>query len=199
MGTNGGEARFQLAAFLRPANYVDYRSLGGKRPISQNDHAPARLRRSPPPKSPSLQSLDAAGCATDVSEQQNQRATGAVSRESAGRRGGGLIYVEADLARRPTPQIVADGVALYRPFQPDAFACEANQFQELLAAQFEDRIPPPGPLERPPVVAEQPGEQAGADSPSRAAPGRPPVPLQGRLARHAPLARPAQTVPVVRS
>lgn len=49
----------------------------------------------------------------------------------------GLIYVEADLARRPTPQIVADGVALYRRFQPDAFACEANQFQELLAAQFE--------------------------------------------------------------
>ena len=49
----------------------------------------------------------------------------------------GLIYVEADLARRPTPQIVADGVALYRQFQPDAFACEANQFQELLAAEFE--------------------------------------------------------------
>ena len=49
----------------------------------------------------------------------------------------GIVYLEADLARRPTPRIVADGVALYRRFQPDAFGVEANQFQELLAAEFE--------------------------------------------------------------
>ena len=42
-----------------------------------------------------------------------------------------------DLARRPTPQIVADGAELIRRFQPDAFGVEANQFQDLLAAQFE--------------------------------------------------------------
>jgi predicted phage terminase large subunit-like protein len=44
----------------------------------------------------------------------------------------GNIYLEADLVRRPTPQIVADGVELYRRFQPDAFGVEANQFQDLL-------------------------------------------------------------------
>ena len=49
----------------------------------------------------------------------------------------GTIYVEADLARRSTPQIVADGVEFYRRFQPDAFGVEANQFQELLADSFE--------------------------------------------------------------
>jgi predicted phage terminase large subunit-like protein len=49
----------------------------------------------------------------------------------------GMLYLEADLARRPTPQIVADGVELYRRFRPDAFGIEANQFQELLGGQFE--------------------------------------------------------------
>ena len=49
----------------------------------------------------------------------------------------GMLYVEADLARRPTPQIVADGVELYRKFRPDVFGIEANQFQELLHGQFE--------------------------------------------------------------
>jgi len=50
---------------------------------------------------------------------------------------GGVLYVEADLARRPAPQIVADAVAWYSGFRPDAFGVEANQFQELLAAEFE--------------------------------------------------------------
>ena len=48
----------------------------------------------------------------------------------------GLLLVEADLARRPTPKIVIDGVRLYRRFKPDLFAIETNQFQELLASQF---------------------------------------------------------------
>jgi predicted phage terminase large subunit-like protein len=48
----------------------------------------------------------------------------------------GLLYVEADLARRPTPQIVADGVELYRSFRPDALGIEANQFQDLLGDAF---------------------------------------------------------------
>jgi predicted phage terminase large subunit-like protein len=55
----------------------------------------------------------------------------------------GVAYVEADLARRPTPQIVADGAELCRRFQPVSFGVEANQFQELLAgeilAEFERR------------------------------------------------------------
>jgi predicted phage terminase large subunit-like protein len=48
----------------------------------------------------------------------------------------GVVYVEADLARRPTPQMVADGVALCSRFRPTAFGVEANQFQELLCGEF---------------------------------------------------------------
>jgi predicted phage terminase large subunit-like protein len=52
----------------------------------------------------------------------------------------GLIYVEADLARRPTPQMVADGVSLCQRFNPDALGVEANQYQELLASEFESEF-----------------------------------------------------------
>jgi predicted phage terminase large subunit-like protein len=48
----------------------------------------------------------------------------------------GLIYVEADLARRPTPQIITDGVELCARFRPLVFGIESNQFQELLGADF---------------------------------------------------------------
>jgi predicted phage terminase large subunit-like protein len=51
-----------------------------------------------------------------------------------------LVYLEADLARRPTPTIVADGVALWRRFRPDAFGIEANQYQELLAGEFAEEF-----------------------------------------------------------
>jgi predicted phage terminase large subunit-like protein len=49
----------------------------------------------------------------------------------------GLLYVEADLARRPTPEIVATGAEICRGFAPHAFGVESNQFQELLAGEFE--------------------------------------------------------------
>lgn len=49
----------------------------------------------------------------------------------------GIVYLEADLARRPTARMVADGVAWYRQFQPHLFGIETNQFQELLAAEFQ--------------------------------------------------------------
>jgi predicted phage terminase large subunit-like protein len=48
----------------------------------------------------------------------------------------GVIFVEADMARRPTPQLVADGVAFCGRFRPNAFGVEANQFQELLCGEF---------------------------------------------------------------
>ena len=48
----------------------------------------------------------------------------------------GVLYIEADLARRPTPQMVTDGVALCQLFQPTRFGVESNQWQELLAAEF---------------------------------------------------------------
>ena len=49
----------------------------------------------------------------------------------------GFLYVEADLARRSVPELIATGVELYRQFRPDGFGVESNQFQELLAAEFE--------------------------------------------------------------
>ena len=49
----------------------------------------------------------------------------------------GTYYVEANLARRPVPEIVADGVALYEEHRPDLFGVEANQFQELLRDELE--------------------------------------------------------------
>jgi len=54
--------------------------------------------------------------------------------------GRGVIYVEADMARRPTPQMVADGVAIVARFRPDAFGVEANQFQELLCGEFANEL-----------------------------------------------------------
>ena len=66
----------------------------------------------------------------------------------------GIVYVEADLARRPTPQIVADGVELLRRFQPDAFAVETNQFQDLLATEFEAEIRRQGLLAARPIPIE---------------------------------------------
>jgi predicted phage terminase large subunit-like protein len=48
----------------------------------------------------------------------------------------GTLWVEADLARRPTPQMVTDGVAICDRFKPHLFGVEANQWQELLAAEF---------------------------------------------------------------
>jgi predicted phage terminase large subunit-like protein len=52
----------------------------------------------------------------------------------------GEFYVEADLARRTTSQMVADGAALYLRFQPDTFGIEANQFQDLLAPCFAEEF-----------------------------------------------------------
>ncbi len=49
---------------------------------------------------------------------------------------GGVMHVEADLARRPTPRIVEDGIELCLRWRPSTLGIEANQFQELLAADF---------------------------------------------------------------
>jgi predicted phage terminase large subunit-like protein len=48
----------------------------------------------------------------------------------------GLIYIEADMARRTTSRMVADGVSLCARFRPDVLGVEANQFQELLCGEF---------------------------------------------------------------
>ena len=54
----------------------------------------------------------------------------------------GIIWVEADLDRRPTTQIVTDGIRLAARFERDTggrldgLGCESDQFQELLANEF---------------------------------------------------------------
>jgi predicted phage terminase large subunit-like protein len=48
-----------------------------------------------------------------------------------------LLYCEADVQLRPTPQVVADGVEHVRRFRPDGFGVEINQYQELLCTEFE--------------------------------------------------------------
>ena len=62
----------------------------------------------------------------------------------------GVAYVEADLARRSTPQMTADGVALIARFRPDAFGVEANQYQELLGAEFAAEFVRQGVVAAPP-------------------------------------------------
>jgi hypothetical protein len=59
-----------------------------------------------------------------------------------GRDSRGTLWCEADLARRPTPRIVADGIEFARRVQEETglplegFGCESDQFQELLADLF---------------------------------------------------------------
>ncbi len=56
-----------------------------------------------------------------------------------GRCNEGKLWIEADLARRPTSQIVAQGIEHHRVFKADGFAVETNQFQELLADDFAEQ------------------------------------------------------------
>jgi predicted phage terminase large subunit-like protein len=61
----------------------------------------------------------------------------------------GVVYVEGDLARRATPQIVADGVELCRRFNPAVLGIETNQFQELFAGEFRAAFVAEGLLQLP--------------------------------------------------
>ena len=106
----------------------------------------------------------------------------------------GMLYVEADLARRPTPQIVADGVELFRRFRPDVFGVEANQFQDLLAGEFEAEFRRQGMLGARPVADREPRQQAGPHPPARPVPGRAAAAVQSRQPRHAAAGRAASAV-----
>lgn len=48
----------------------------------------------------------------------------------------GLLYVEADMERRPTPTMVDDGVRIIKRFQPEMLGIEGNLYQELLQGEF---------------------------------------------------------------
>jgi predicted phage terminase large subunit-like protein len=49
----------------------------------------------------------------------------------------GVMYVEADLARRPIPEMVDAGALICKRFRPHEVCIEGNHFQELLKEQFE--------------------------------------------------------------
>lgn len=48
----------------------------------------------------------------------------------------GKLWVEADLARRPITRMLEDSLDIAAQWQPQAFAVEANQFQELLVGEL---------------------------------------------------------------
>ena len=52
----------------------------------------------------------------------------------------GNYYVDANIDRRPSTKIVNEGIEWMKFIQPNAFGCESNGFQELLAPQFESRF-----------------------------------------------------------
>lgn len=47
-----------------------------------------------------------------------------------------MIWIDANLAIRPTPQIVEDGFQLFSEWRPQAFVVEINAYQELLGSEF---------------------------------------------------------------
>lgn len=49
----------------------------------------------------------------------------------------GLLWVDADIRRRPVSDIVIDGIEFYRQYRPDLFGIEANAFQELMGPEFD--------------------------------------------------------------
>lgn len=62
--------------------------------------------------------------------------------------GAGMYYVDANLDRRPSRQIVDDGIEwMANCIRPDFFCSEANQFQELLWDMFEERMGEAGLVE----------------------------------------------------
>lgn len=62
----------------------------------------------------------------------------------------GNLWCDADMTRRKIPVIIDDGLRMVREFQPQAFAVETNQFQQLLASEFirvaKARAMPPLPM-----------------------------------------------------
>lgn len=57
-----------------------------------------------------------------------------------------ILYLQAHVARRPIPDMVADGVDIYRQFCPQAFGVEANAWQDLLAPDFSEEFKRQGVL-----------------------------------------------------
>lgn len=51
----------------------------------------------------------------------------------------GCYWIDADLSRRPSSQIVQDGLEWHRAWRPVAIGCETVAFQQLLQSEFEEK------------------------------------------------------------
>ncbi len=66
--------------------------------------------------------------------------------------GNGYIYLDADVERRPVPQILEDLIEFNRSRKPLATGIESNQFQELLGSQYEQMASMQGVTVEPPIL-----------------------------------------------
>ena len=48
------------------------------------------------------------------------------------------FWVDADIRRRPSSELVSDTIGWHKAFDPVAYSCEVNQFQQLLLDSFEE-------------------------------------------------------------
>lgn len=51
-----------------------------------------------------------------------------------------VMYVEADMARRPTPTMVDDGALICKRFGPEILGVEGNQYQDLLGNELKEAM-----------------------------------------------------------
>ena len=90
----------------------------------------------------------------------------------------GMLYVEADLARRPTPQIVADGVGVVPPLPARRVRRRGQPVSGPAGRRVRGRVPPAGHPRRPAAADRKPHEQAGPHPPAGAVPLLAPAAIQ---------------------
>ena len=111
----------------------------------------------------------------------------------------GMLYVEADLARRPTPQIVADGDGVVPPLSARRVRRRGQPVSGPAGRRVRGRVPPAGHFGRPARADRKPHGQAGPHPPAGAVSVVAPAAVQGRQSRHAAAGRAASGVPHRRS
>ncbi len=108
--------------------------------------------------------------------------------------GDGTLYVEADLARRPTPQMVTDGVAICA-VPTDCIWRRGEPVAGAVGRRVHRRVPPPGPLRHPASDHHQYREQTSPHPPLGPVPQPPTTAIQTPLALHTNVSRPATRLP----
>lgn len=78
------------------------------------------------------QDLPAVTIALDPSKGKNSKTGDYAAFVIVGRDHGGTLWIDAELVREPAELLVQRAIELHHRFKPMGFACEVNQFQELL-------------------------------------------------------------------